>query len=51
MDTRAIDAGLSISDQITPRDVAAITGAGFKSVICNRPDGEGVDQPTFAEIE
>jgi sulfide:quinone oxidoreductase len=25
--------------------------AGFRSIICNRPDGEGNDQPTFSEIE
>lgn len=23
----------------------------FRSIICNRPDGEGADQPTFAEIK
>ncbi|KHJ59198.1 beta-lactamase hydrolase domain-containing protein, partial [Burkholderia glumae] len=25
-------------------------GAGFRAVICNRPDGESADQPAFAEI-
>jgi sulfide:quinone oxidoreductase len=24
---------------------------GFASVVCNRPDGESFDQPTFAEVE
>ena len=24
--------------------------AGFRAIICNRPDGEGADQPTFDEI-
>jgi sulfide:quinone oxidoreductase len=24
---------------------------GFRAIICNRPDGEGGDQPTFEEIE
>ena len=24
---------------------------GFRSIICNRPDGEAADQPTFEEIE
>jgi sulfide:quinone oxidoreductase len=24
---------------------------GFKAIVCNRPDGEGPDQPLFAEIE
>ncbi|MBU2583631.1 MAG: TIGR01244 family phosphatase [Alphaproteobacteria bacterium] len=42
---------LSISDQVQPRDFASIKAAGFRSVICNRPDGEGADQPTFDELE
>lgn len=42
--------GLAASRQIMPADLKAIRAAGFRSVICNRPDGEGVDQPTFDEI-
>ena len=41
----------SVSGQISPEDVAEIAKAGFKSIICNRPDGEQPGQPTFAEIE
>jgi uncharacterized protein (TIGR01244 family) len=48
---KAINAGLSVSPQILPDDVAAIAAAGFRSVVCNRPDGEGADQPAFAAIE
>jgi sulfide:quinone oxidoreductase len=51
MNPKAIDKNLSASDQIMPDDLVAIVSAGFKSIICNRPDGEGADQPTFAEIE
>ena len=51
MNPKAIDRNLSVSEQIAPRDIAAIANAGFKSVVCNRPDGEGADQPVFAEIE
>ncbi len=51
MTIKAINAGLSVSPQILPDDIAAIAAAGFRSVICNRPDGEGADQPAFAEIE
>ena len=29
----------------------AVADAGFKAIICNRPDGEGPDQPGFQEIE
>ena len=51
MNPKAIDRNLSVSEQIASHDIAAIASAGFKSVICNRPDGEGADQPVFAEIE
>ncbi|RDU99482.1 aminotransferase class V-fold PLP-dependent enzyme [Trinickia dinghuensis] len=42
--------GFCASRQITPADLKAIHDAGFRSVICNRPDGEGADQPAFEEI-
>lgn len=50
MQTKQITAVLSVSEQITAADVAALAAAGFNSIICNRPDGEGADQPVFAEI-
>ena len=31
--------------------MAAIKAAGYRAIICNRPDGEGADQPSFEEIE
>ncbi|TYC64453.1 TIGR01244 family phosphatase [Rhodobacterales bacterium] len=49
--TNAINAQISVSPQIRPEDLADIVQQGFRSVICNRPDGEGADQPTFEEIE
>ncbi len=51
MDIKTIDEGLSVSPQISPSDLAAIKDAGFRAIICNRPDGEAGDQPTFEEIE
>ena len=30
--------------QIAPRDVAEIAALGFRSIMCNRPDGEALDQ-------
>ncbi|MEO0357612.1 MAG: sulfur transferase domain-containing protein, partial [Pseudomonadota bacterium] len=30
----------AVSEQITVADVTAIAQAGFKSILCNRPDGE-----------
>ena len=43
--------GLSVSAQILPEHLLALKAAGFRAIICNRPDGEGNDQPLFAEIE
>lgn len=51
MEIRKITDDLSVSPQIAPADVAAIRAAGFRAVVCNRPDGEGADQPGFDEIE
>jgi uncharacterized protein (TIGR01244 family) len=33
-----------------PADMQAIKDAGFRAIICNRPDVAGADQPTFNEI-
>ncbi len=42
----------STSPQISPSDVREIAALGFKTLINNRPDGEGgAEQPTSAEIE
>ncbi len=51
MTAKPITPALFVSEQILPQDIAAFAEAGFKAVICNRPDGEGADQPSFAEIE
>ncbi len=51
MDLRKISSHLSVSPQIMPDDMAAIKEAGFRAIICNRPDGEGADQPSFDEVQ
>jgi sulfide:quinone oxidoreductase len=51
MNFRKITDDLSVSPQIGVADVAAAAAAGFRSIICNRPDGEAGDQPAFAAIE
>lgn len=40
-----------MSEQILPGQLAELKAAGYRAIICNRPDGEGNDQPVFAEIE
>ena len=51
MDPKKISAAISVSPQIAPQDMKAIAAQGFRSVICNRPDGEAADQPSLEEIE
>lgn len=41
---------LSVSQQLQVADLPAIAAQGFKVIICNRPDGEGADQPTHQAI-
>ncbi len=50
MDSRQITPEFSVAPQIEPGDMPAIKAAGFRTVICNRPDGEEVGQTGFAEI-
>lgn len=40
----------SVSPQVRLEDMAAIAAAGFRSVLCNRPDGEEPGQPDAAEL-
>ena len=42
----------STAPQVSPSDLPEIAAMGFKTVINNRPDGEGgADQPSSAELE
>src|SRR6056297_1878090 len=50
MDIRRITEGLSVGPQITPDDIPALKEAGFRSIIDNRPDAEGPDQPGHEEM-
>ena len=51
MDARRVTDELSVAPQISATDVADIADAGVRSLLCNRPDGEAIGQPDFAEIE
>jgi sulfide:quinone oxidoreductase len=42
---------VSVAPQLRASDIKELAAQGFRSVVCNRPDGEGPDQPNFAEIE
>ncbi len=51
MDIRKITDDLSVAPQIHAHEIAAIKAAGFRAIICNRPDGESSDQPCCEDIE
>jgi sulfide:quinone oxidoreductase len=50
MDIRKITDDFSVAPQIRVADVSAIAAAGFRAVICNRPDGEAADQPRSDDV-
>ncbi len=51
MDVRSLTNEVFVSGQITVGDVASLAAQGFRAIICNRPDGEALEQPQFSEIE
>lgn len=51
MDIRKLNHDLSITGQVQPNDLAVVAAMGFKSIICNRPDGEESFQPVFEAVE
>ena len=51
MEIKTLSSMLSVSAQITLADISQLAEAGFKSIICNRLDGEGADQLGYKELE
>ncbi|MGB3625744.1 MAG: TIGR01244 family sulfur transferase [Henriciella sp.] len=50
-DIRKVTDHFSVAPQISEDDVDQIAAAGFKTIVANRPDGEGgVDQPRMGSI-
>ncbi|MDJ0822395.1 MAG: TIGR01244 family sulfur transferase [Paracoccaceae bacterium] len=50
MDIRKLNDDIAVMPQLTPDQMQELADKGYRSVICNRPDGEGADQPTYDEI-
>jgi sulfide:quinone oxidoreductase len=50
MQITSISPEYSVAPQITAADVPAIAEQGFRTIMCNRPDGEDPGQPEVAEI-
>ena len=51
MQLKQVNTEFWVADQITAQDIELIAARGIKTVFCNRPDGEGPDQPNVIEIE
>ncbi|QNA88701.1 TIGR01244 family phosphatase [Massilia sp. Dwa41.01b] len=50
MNIRYLDKEFAIAPQVAPGALPNLRDAGIATIICNRPDGEGNDQPSFAEV-
>lgn len=50
MDYRPLTPDFAVAGQIAPEHIAEIKAAGYRSVICNRPDGEQPGQPSVASV-
>lgn len=51
MNLKKISENFLVSDQIHQINFPELIDKGIKTIICVRPDGEGVDQPNFIEIQ
>ena len=51
MNVKPVTTQFAVAPQITVVDLKAIATAGFKTIICHRPDGEELQQPTASEIK
>ncbi|MEO8882477.1 MAG: TIGR01244 family sulfur transferase [Devosia sp.] len=50
-DYRQIAPNFAVAGQVTPGQIESVAAAGFKTIVCARPDGEEPGQPSFATIE
>ncbi len=50
MNLRKVDDSFAVTGQITPEQMQAVADAGFKSIVCARPDDEEPGQPNFVDV-
>jgi uncharacterized protein (TIGR01244 family) len=50
MNIRRIASDFSATSQILPEQMPAVAAAGFKSIVCARPDNEEGGQPAFDAV-
>ena len=51
MNYRTIDPNFAVAGQIQPDQIEALAAAGFKTIVCARPDNEEPGQPSFRQIQ
>ncbi len=51
MKLHQISEDLTVASQLAAEDVPLIAAKGFRSLVCNRPDGEAMGQPAFGQVE
>ncbi|MBO6639609.1 MAG: TIGR01244 family phosphatase [Roseitalea sp.] len=47
---KTINDDFAVAGQLGPEQIPMIAGAGFKTLICNRPDGEAPAEPQFDAV-
>lgn len=50
MELRKVDENFAVAPQMQPADMQAVADAGYRVVMCNRPDGEEPGQPALADM-
>ena len=50
MNYRSIDPNFAVAGQLQPDQLQAVAYAGFKTIVCARPDNEEPGQPSFATV-
>ena len=51
IEIKTLSPEIGVAGQVAIDNLPAIAAAGYQSILCNRPDHEGTDQPTFQQIE
>jgi uncharacterized protein (TIGR01244 family) len=50
MNPRKVSDDFAVTGQITPEQMKAVSEAGYRSIICARPDHEEPGQPNFEDV-
>ncbi|WP_240914260.1 TIGR01244 family sulfur transferase [Microbulbifer sp. SH-1] len=51
MEFKMLDQQVSVSEELPPGAIQALADAGVELLVCNRPEHESENLPTFAELE